>query len=665
MHGLTLLRDLLLLIAVAIPVVAAAHRLRVPSVVGFLLTGMAIGPRALGLIGHADSVQGLAELGIVLLLFTIGLELSIARIVRLGRVVLQGGGTQVLGTMAAVIATALAMQLPIRGAVLYGAMLALSSTAIVLKVYTDRGELDSVHGRVVVGILTFQDLCVVPLMLLVQLLAGGGEGLGAALPRVGLGLATVAGMVAIGRLAVPWLLERITLLDNRELFTLTIAFVGLGAAWATSSVGLSLALGAFIAGLVISESEYGAQAFSDVLPFRDTFSGIFFISVGMLLDLGFVARNATLVLSVTAALLLGKALVAAIATRLLGYPLETSVRSGLALAQVGEFSFILAGVAAPLGLMKPDSYQVFLGASVLSMLASPFVIAGAGPIAELAYRMLGRRPPELPPGVDEASPLNDHVVIVGYGVNGRNLARVLKAAGIPYVILEQSGLVFRRARLDGQPAVFGDGTRHEVLVRVGLPRARVLVFAIASVGDETRGVELARRMAPHVRILVRTRRVAAIEQLHARGADEVVPEEFETSLEIFARVLRMYGVPSNTIQRQVESVRGEQYGMLRGLRLPDLRLDALRHLGVHRAVDTVEVEAGSEAVGQSPRTLNLRRRTGANVIAVVREGQVFYTPDPVFGFQPGDMVVLAGARDAMDRAGGLFRAAAAAARRDA
>ncbi len=565
MQEFLILRDLVILVAVAIPVVVMAQRFRIPTLVGFLLTGMAIGPHGLRLIGQPDSVAGLADVGVILLLFTIGLELSLSRIIRLGRTVVYGGGLQMAGTMLAVVILAAGLGVSVSIGILYGALVALSSTAIVLKIYTDRGELDTPHGRVVVAILLFQDLCVVPLMLLVPLLAGATSGFGAALRDVGVGVVVVGALILGGRVLVPRVLERIATVSNREIFTLCIMFFGLGAAFVTSSFGLSLAIGAFIAGLVISESEYGMQALSDVLPFRDTFSGIFFISVGMLLDIGRLLADPLPFLSVALGIVLLKATVAGAATHSVGRSLEVSVMAGLALAQVGEFSFVLAAVAVRAGLLGADNYQTFLGASVVSMLAAPFLISAADRVANFVCRITRRPALEiLPHEAREIAGLKDHVIIVGYGLNGRNLARVLKVAGIPYVILEQNGQTVRRARLEREPIFFGDGTRPDVLERVGISRARVVVFAISAPAAEHRGVAVARKLNPHVRIVVRTRYVASIPELERAGADQVVPEEFETSVEIFARVLRIYGVPSDVIQREIEAVRSEHYGVLRG-----------------------------------------------------------------------------------------------------
>jgi CPA2 family monovalent cation:H+ antiporter-2 len=657
MHELHLLRDLVLLVAVAIPVVAVAQRLRIPTVAGFLVTGVLIGPHAIGLIRDTEAVAGLAEIGVLLLLFTIGLELSLTRIIRMGRPVLRGGLVQVAGTTALGTLLATAGSLDLARAFFFGTLLALSSTALVLKLYADRGELDMPHGRIAVAILLFQDLCVVPLMLLAPVLGGVAGGWGAVLRATGASLLVVGLLIVGGRFAVPWALERVVGIRNREVFTLSIVFLGLGAAYLTASFGLSLALGAFIAGLIVSESDYGLQALSDILPFRDTFTGIFFISVGMLVNPAFVADRLWIVLGLTAAVILLKTLVAAGAARTLGRSVQVSLMSGLGLAQVGEFSFVLAGVGIATGLLTDDTYQVFLSISVLSMLATPALIAGAPAVAESVARWTRQPPLQLTTReFRTVSVLQDHVVIAGYGLNGRNLARVLKAANIPYVVLEQNGQAVRRARLEREPIIFGDATRPHVLEHVGLDRARVLVFAISSPADTRRGVAVARQLNPEVRIIVRTRWVAEMQELVRLGADHVIPEEFETSIEIFSWVLRLYGVPTNLIEREVRAVRGEEYEVLRGLALPDLRIESLKHLGLHTAVETVQVEDGSRAIGESPVSLSLRHTTGATVVAAIRSDRTYHAPDPDFRFEAGDVVVFAGSADALAAAMKLFRA---------
>jgi CPA2 family monovalent cation:H+ antiporter-2 len=655
-----------ILLAIAIPVAALAHRVRLPTVAGFLVAGVAIGPHGFALISRPDTVTELAELGVMLLLFTIGLEFSLTRIVRLGRLVLQGGSLQVVGTLlVAAAAASFWFGVSWNRALFYGSLVALSSTAIVLKIYADRVELDSPPGRVVVSILLFQDLCVVPLMLLVPVFAHADSGPVTGIwTAVGTSLLVVVGLMLAGRVVVPRILDRVVLLKNRELFTLCIAFFGVGAAFVTASFGLSLALGAFLAGLLISESEYGLQAVSDVRPFRDTFSGIFFISVGMLLDTGFVGSSLVLVVATVGAVLLLKIVVTTAVVLSLRRSFQTSLISGIGLAQVGEFSFVLARVGAPLGLFAGHDYQLFISSSILTMMLTPFLIAAARPVAERLSRYLGV--PEVSlraPERAELAELRDHAIIVGYGLSGQHLARVLRAAGLAYVVLEQNGQLVRRGREEGVRVLFGDGTRQEVLEEVGIASARVIVFAIASPTDERRGVAIAHRLNPAARILVRTRYVLAIDELMRLGATEVVVEEFEATLELFARVLEFYEIPTNTIHRELDAVRNEHYRILREGSLSDLRLDALRHLGVHGALDLVEVEDGAPAVGESPTSLNLRRVTGAIVIAVIRSGKALYRPDPTFGFRPGDTVVLVGDREALEAGAKVFKANAERAQR--
>jgi len=614
-----------------------------------------IGPSGLALIPHGE-VAELAELGVILLLFSIGLELSLSRVMKMGRDVLQGGGLQVLFTVASVALIGLALDVPPPRAVFYGALVALSSTAIVLRAYTDRGEVDSPHGRLSISVLLFQDLCVIPLMLAVPLLAGASEGgmVAGLLDTLG-SLALVTGLLLGGRLVVPLLLDRIVQLRNREIFTLSIALLGLSAAYATASFGLSLAIGAFIAGLVISESEYGLQALSDIRPFRDTFSGIFFTSVGMLLDVSIIATQPATLLAAIGALLVLKVATATVAVRSLGRPLITSIVAALGLAQVGEFSFVLAGAGFELGLFDGPGYQLFLAVSVLTMLATPILIGVARPLAERLVR--GKRVGgQSVDAVEVARELEGHAIIVGYGLSGRHLASVLRQAGLPYVALEQNGPAVRAARRLGVKIVYGDGTSPDVLERVGIKRARTIIFAISSPADERRGVAQVRKLNPAVRIVVRTRFVLSIQDLMELGASHVIVEEFEATIELFARILELYEIPTNIIRRELDALRAEHYGLLRGDAGPDLRLDALRHLGIHSALELLEVEEGSETVGENPTTLDLRKATGAVVIAVIRDGRAFYKPDPEFYFRVGDTAVLAGEAAELKRAAALFRA---------
>ena len=660
MHEESLLRDLVILVGCAIPIVALAQRLRIQSVVGFLMAGIVIGPHGLGLIPQRSEVMELAEIGAVLLLFTIGLELSLSRLARTGGTVLRAGAGQVVGTVAAVAGVGLLLGLDGRRALFYGSLVALSSTAVVLKLYSERAELDTAHGRVAVAILLFQDLAVVPLMLLVPILANAQTGSASSLAlAVVKSLAVVGALLAAGKFVIPTALDRVVLLKNRELFTLSVGFLGLGAAFVTARAGLSLALGSFLAGLAISESRHGLQALSDALPFRDAFAGVFFLSVGMLLDLRVVAASALLVIALTLGVLFAKAFIASLVVLTLPRRLQVSLTTGLRLAQVGEFSFVLAGVALPLGLFADGHYQIFISVSVLTLLLTPLWFQLAEPVSRLALLLRPREIEERPPEKQDAASLERHAIIVGFGLSGRHLARVLHGAQVPYVVIEQNGQLVGRARAEGIHVVFGDGTRRDVLEHVAASRASVIVFTISSPADERRGVAMASEVSPRSRKIVRTRHALSIEELCALGASDVVVEEFEATLELFARVLESYDVPTPTIYRELEAVRSEQYGFLRGQTdVGSLNLDKLRHLGIHSAIDIVDVEAGSEAVGESPATLRLRERTGAIVVAAVRSGAPVYPSTSGFGFQSGDTVVLAGDPTALARASQRFRSPA-------
>ena len=656
MHDLDVLRDLAIITGLAIPIVALAHRVRLPPLVAFLLTGVLIGPSGAGLIPDPEAVSALSEIGVVLLLFAIGLEFSLSVVLRWGRSVLVAGGAQAGGMIALVAGAGAALGVPLGRALFYGFLAAMSSTAVVTRAYSDRGELDTPPGRESVSILLFQDLCVVPFMLLAPLLAGREEAAGTDLwLRVLGGLAVVGALVVGGRAVVRWTLDRVVLVRDRELFTLSIGFFAVATALVTAGVGFSLAIGAFLAGLIISDSEYGLQALSDVLPFRALFSGVFFTSIGMLLDVPLVLGQPLLVIGAALALIAVKALVTTGAVVLRGRSLDVGLTTGLSLAQVGEFSFVLAAAGLPLGLFADGHYQLFLSVAALSMMATPFLVATARPIADALVRRLPGRRRAVADGPAPADAAHGHAVIVGYGVAGRYLTRMLRAAGITVVVVDQNLELVRQARADGVLAVFGDGTRHAVLESVAAARSRIIVYAVSSPVDERRGAAVAHEVAPTARIVVRTRYVRSIDDLMRKGATDVVVAEFEASLELFARALRSYELPAARIARELDAVRREHYGLLRGTAAPDLKLDTLKHLGIHEALELVEVEHGAAAVGGSARTLDLRRRTNAIQVAVVRDGVPIYRRDQTFRYQVGDTAVLVGDREALDTAALLFR----------
>lgn len=651
---LPLLQDLLVLLVASVPIAFIFNLLRLPTIVGFMITGVVIGPYGLGLIKDPHAIEVLAEIGIVLLLFTIGLEFSLRRILEMKRMVFLGGGLQV--TLTSLLATALAYLLgrPVNQAIFFGFLFALSSTAIVLKTYIDRAEVDSPHGRAGVGILLFQDLSIVPMMLLIPVLGGTqGRSPWRIVLTLLIAAAAIGAIILTARILVPRLLHHIVRLRSSELFIISVVLLSLGTSWLTSQFGLSLALGAFIAGMVLSESEYSHQIVADILPFRDVFNSVFFISIGMLLSVSALASDVVTVLGWVGMLVVGKALLVLAIVRLLGYSLRVSIMTALGLAQIGEFSFILAKAGLPEALLSSTDYQRFLAASILSMIATPFLIKAA-PRIGYAVQSVFAPGSLLEPSVVGFDPkeanLRGHVVIIGYGLNGRNLAKVLSRTGIPYVVLELNAEAVRNARAENEPVVYGDATRREVLHHVGIEHARILVLAISDPAATRHTVSLARQINPDINIIVRTRYMSEMHDLQELGANEVIPEEFETSIEIFSRVLREFGIARHAIQRQIAAIRNEGYQMLRVPSLPISDVKGVADALKSASTETLIVERDAAAVGRSIGDLRLRKQTGVTIIAITRDGHTEINPGPEQILQPDDVLVLLGGTDQIDRA---------------
>jgi CPA2 family monovalent cation:H+ antiporter-2 len=659
MEELVFLKDLMLVFGVSTLVVYLFHRLRQPAIVGFLASGVLMGPHGLSLIADVHQVELLAEIGVVLLLFTIGLEFSISKLNQMRQLVLGGGSLQVLGTILLIGGGAWLLGLPPAQAVFFGFLLALSSTAIVLKILMNRGEIDSPQGRFAVGILIFQDLCVVPLMLLTPVLSGKEATSAVAILLVlGKVALTVTLIFSLSRLVVPRLLFEVVKMRSPEVFIISIILICLGTAWATSQIGLSLALGAFLAGMVIAESEYSHQVLTNILPLRDGFISLFFISVGMLMDVRTLLNHPLEVAGTLSAILIVKTVVVVGSVLVLGYPLRVAVLVGCALAQVGEFSFVLSRVGWEWGLITPQLNQYFLSASVISLLLTPFAIhispklaGGIGRLRWVERWFPGRKFEELKP---EQVDIRDHVIIVGYGPGGRNLSRVLKAIEVPYCILELNGETVRRMRQNGEPIYYGDAASPEVLKHLVIHHARALVVAVSDPASIRRAVRVARDLNPRLYIIVRTRYMAEIDELYCLGADEVISEEFETSIELFARVLRRYHIPRTVIGEQIEKIRQERYEMLRQLEGPRLAQAELTRIFAQVEMETYLVGEGGSTTGKTIAELHVRRRTGASVVAVIQNGRITANPGPEHRIAAGQVLVLVGSRKQVEGALALF-----------
>jgi CPA2 family monovalent cation:H+ antiporter-2 len=643
----SLLGDLVIILAVALPIVVLFERLRIPSIVGFIIAGVVIGPHGTALIADSHQVDRLAEFGVVLLLFVVGLELSFRRLARLRGVVLWAGTIQILVTAVAAAAAAQTLGLPLPESVLLGFLLVHSSTAIVFKILSDRGELDAPHGRITAGILLVQDLSLVPMVLLARLL-GTPEAASAGAVALVLTQAAVALVlvVAAAQLLMPATLRFVVRFQSRELFVGAVVFFCLGTAWVASQFGLSLALGALIAGLVISESEYSNQVVADVLPFRDALTSVFFVSVGMLLRVDSLAVALVPLLGAAAALVAVKTLIVFAAV----FPVYRSPRVALlvatSLGALGELSFVLAGVGREAGILPPSHHESFIAVAVLTMLAAPFLM-NAGP--RLALRFGGTASDTDAHGDVVAAP-RDHVLIVGYGLNGRHLAHVLRATALPYLILELSRERVEQAQRAADPILYGDATSGAVLRKAGAAAASAIVIAISDPVATRRIVALARHYAPSTTIVVRTRYVAEIEELQRLGATEVIPEEFETSVEIFARVLRHLRIPRNVISSHVELIREQGYGMLRGFQLPRQTLNHLDDILAATTTESFLVTTSSPAVGHTLGELRLRQSTGVTIIAVVRRDRPLANPGPEFRIEEGDILVIVGGHAELDAA---------------
>ncbi len=651
MMEIAFLKALVVILGVSALSIFLLHRLKIPPLIGFIAAGVIIGPHGLGIITNMHEIEVLAEIGIILLLFTVGIEFSMSELMRFRKVVVLGGGLQVGVTIMAAAALTYPFTKDLSVSAFIGFLVALSSTAIVLKMLGERGELDSPHGRTMTGILIFQDLCVVPLMLLAPLLSGEAAGIAAVGAIMLKGFAIIFLVMLSARWLVPGLLHRIVSTRSSELFTITIMLVCLGIALLTARFGLSLALGAFLAGLIISDSEYAYEATAKILPFKESFLGLFFVSVGMLVNMGFMAANYFEIILIVLAVFALKSVITSAVLLAISTAPRVSLHAGLGLAQVGEFSFVLAAVGKSTGLIAGDLYQTFLAASVITMVMTPFALrlsprASAWLTSQKAFARLGRNQQDY----HTHEKLVGHAIIIGFGLNGRNLARTLRGAAIPYVVLELNSDTVMAEKKKGRPIYYGDGTSREMLQRLGVRRARLLVVAISDPSATRKIVAITKSECPSTYIIVRTRYLSEVEALNALGADEVIPEEFETSVEIFSRVLHLYNVPRNVINDYIDETRKDSYRVFRAMELPlrafSEHIPALTEL----KTETYLAKKGSFLIGRSLRELNLRAHTGATVMAVQRGDTMHQNPSPDFTFAEGDVVLLVVKREDLNRA---------------
>ncbi len=652
--------DISIIFGLAIIVLLVCSKFKIPSVLGFLLTGVLAGPDALHLTQSKDDLSMFAEIGIIFLLFSIGIEFSLKDLIRIRRQVFFGGLIQVLGTT--LIAGLLTWLSGIGGmeAIMLGLLFSFSSTAIVLKVLQDMGRVHSPQGRSTMAILIFQDMAVIPVMLLIPYFAPDSGGIDLKFFLTILkALLTVVIVLYLARVIMPKLLFAVAKSKSTELFLMTVLVVCLSVAWLTAEMGLSLSLGAFLAGLVISESEYSHEAFSTILPFREVFTSFFFISIGLLVDLDYIFANPVVIVFGTILILCIKLLVGGLAVFLTGNNARVAFLSGLFICQVGEFSFILAGSVIELNLLSNRNYQLFLSISVLSMGLTPYFIEKSDRLSywlnklfmseSLRKKFPGLIHSSIKPNIHEQK-LKDHLVIVGYNEIGKNISKVIKMAKIPFIALESDPeIVLSSKNKRGTQVVYGNATNSQILKHVGIGQARMVVITISNPLEVQAIVMAIRKLAPKCHVIATSRKTADFVKLFDAGANEIISEQFEISVEVVTRVLSRYLVTRNEIDDFIVRLRQLNYDMERTIRYEQQGLQDYRLEISDTEIITVRIRANSPFVNQRISELNMRSVYNISVLAVKRGANIMANPTDELELIENDLLVIFGSHESIDK----------------
>ncbi len=641
------LQPILILLAAAVLAVAACRLFALPPILGYLTIGLALGPKALGAVADDAMTRHLAEFGVVFLMFSIGLEFSLPKLRVMQREVFGLGSAQVLLTIAGCVALSILVGSgDWRSGLAAGGVLAMSSTAVITKLLAERMELETAHGRAIMGVLLFQDLAVVPLLILIPVLAQPATGIGAAIAAA---LAKAAFVLAALLLAGPRVMRAwfglVARRKSTELFVLNVLLVILAMAFVTGLAGLSLALGAFLAGMLISETEYRYRVEDEIKPFRDVLLGLFFVTVGMMLDVRLVAEQALLVLALLAALVAFKFALVALLARAFGVTPGGALRTALALAQGGEFGFVLLAQASLAGVVDDALGQPLLAAMVLSMIATPFMIGASNRIvlrfasSEWMLRSLAMHQVAV-----QSLGTERHVIILGYGRNGQHIARLLDAEKVRYIALDLDPERVREAAMAGDTVVFADSSRREALIAAGVLRAAAVVVTFAESAEAVRAIAHVHSLNPAVPVIARAREEADIARLTAAGASEIVPEALESGLMLASHTLVWMGVPLSRVVRRVRAVRDEQYGLLRGL-FHGASDDGGAADSAQARLHAVTLSGNARALGK-PLDTQALEALGVQVRAVRRPGSgQRLAPQDAGVLEPGDVVVLLGEPD--------------------
>jgi len=651
---------IVILISLAIALLYIGQHFKLPSIVSFLIIGILVGPFGFALITNQSAIEMVGQIGIILLLFTIGLEFSFEKLLRSWRIVIIGGLVQVCTTIVAITLITTYFKMPFNEALVFGFIVSLSSTAIVMKILQERGEVDTIQGRTLLGILIFQDLAIIPMILITPLLFGSG---GPDLEHLPLQMGKVAGLLIIiiimAKWVIPAFLFRVVRLRNRELFFITIAGICILIAWLTSEAGLSVTLGAFVAGLIIGESDYNIDALSHIIPFRDVFAAIFFLSIGMLLDTRMVFDNMYWVAFIVLIIIGVKILTGAFAAAVLGMPARVCIITGFALCQIGEFSFVLAQSGLDGKLIPISLYQLFLAAAIITMALTPFAMNASPKAVDIMYRLfpkrLSRKAIENDISEDGIQSLSDHIIIAGYGVTGKSVSRAAELTGIPYVVIDLNPEIIKQEKAARRShVIFGDAVQEEILEHAGIRKARTLVVVVSEEVAIPRIVHRARSLSPSVYIIARTRHIRHAQKLLDLGADEVVSEEFEAAREIFTRALKKYQFPETEITKIVDRLKSWGYGKFiknAENNQPVSGIDTLLH---SMRIHTIFVEPGSTAAGKTLEELDLKNRFGIMDYGFRREGKTIMQPDETISLQEGDALIIYSSDEKIEEIRPLF-----------
>ncbi len=653
---LNILKDIVIIFFLSTFVNFVFTKIRIPTIIGYLLTGIIAGPHALALIHSSGQIELMAEIGIILLLFSIGLEFSLHHLLKIRRIVFWGGLLQLSATTAITMFIVRFFDIAWPTALFIGLITALSSTAVVLKILQERSEITSNYGRTVLGILIFQDVILVPLLLFVPLFADGSNDIASEGFWLILKAIFIIGLVYVGnKWLMPKILHWIALTKNQELFFMSILLICLAIALLTSELGMSLALGAFLAGLMISESEYSHNVFGNIIPFKDLFTSFFFVSIGMLLNLNFIAENALIVIATVILVIFLKMTIGMICAFILGHTLKGTILVGLAISQVGEFSFILAELGLDHSIISPFYFQLFLSTAIITMALSPFLIQLASPLADriLKLPVPGVLADGLFPLKQIAIPqLKNHLVLIGKDSRALNLSVMAKYMKMPYISIVFDPAIARERQEKGETVIYGDAVNEPILRKAQVGHAQVVIISIGDLIPAMVVTEKVRILNKHAEILVRTRYVEDIEELYKLGANQVVPEEFETAIDLFERVMKKYLIPQKEIDIAIEKIREDNYGIFRE-KGPESEFSIKTHFP-NIEIKALNIDADSSLVDKSLAELDFRKVFGVTVVALKRKEEIIEHPGSEETLKKGDIAYVLGKSEQIAKAFELF-----------